>query len=65
VTLRRVDEHTVELEIDDDGVGFDADDPGAGMGLANLRARVGSMGGTFSVRSVAGEGTTLTTLLPR
>jgi signal transduction histidine kinase len=65
VTLRRVDDHTVELEIDDDGVGFDADNTGAGMGLANLRARVASMDGTFSLRSVGGEGTTLTVLLPR
>jgi signal transduction histidine kinase len=66
VTLRRLDDTTVELEIDDDGAGFESDgDVGAGMGLANLRARVETLGGNFNVRSEAGKGTTLTAILPR
>jgi signal transduction histidine kinase len=35
------------------------------MGLDNLRARVEAMGGTYSLRSGSGEGTTVTALLPR
>jgi signal transduction histidine kinase len=35
------------------------------MGLANLRARVETLGGNFNVRSEAGKGTTLTAILPR
>ena len=35
-----------------------------GMGLANLEARVASMGGTFHAASVAGDGTTITARWP-
>jgi signal transduction histidine kinase len=47
------------LEIDDDGTGFDVDLATWGMGLRNLEDRVVSLGGTFEVRSVIGEGTTV------
>ena len=47
------------LEIDDDGAGFDVDLATWGMGLRNLEDRVISIGGTFEVRSVIGEGTTV------
>jgi signal transduction histidine kinase len=65
VSLRRaVSGEAVELEIDDDGVGFDPPSASEGMGLTNLRDRSASLGGTVSVRSVAGEGTTLVVTLP-
>jgi two-component system, NarL family, sensor histidine kinase DevS len=47
------------LEIDDDGAGFDIDLATWGMGLRNLEERVISLGGTFEVKSVLGEGTTV------
>ena len=47
------------LEIDDDGKGFDVGAATAGMGLRNLEERVVALGGSFEVRSVAGEGTTV------
>ena len=47
------------LEIDDDGTGFDIDLATRGMGLRNLEDRVVALGGTFEVRSVIGEGTTV------
>ena len=52
------------LEIDDDGSGFDASLATAGMGLRNLEDRVVSLGGTFEVRSVIGEGTTVRATFP-
>ena len=52
------------LEIDDDGRGFDVDRATSGMGLHNLRDRVGSMGGRFAISSVLGEGTTVRMELP-
>lgn len=64
VSLRRLVDGTIELEVDDDGRGFDVDAPRAGMGLANLEARVVSMGGTFLAASVAGDGTTITARWP-
>jgi two-component system, NarL family, sensor histidine kinase DevS len=64
VSLRRT-EGGAELEIDDDGSGFDPAAPRSGMGLANLEDRVGALGGTFTLRTVAGEGTTVRAFLPR
>ena len=64
VSLLRRDESAV-LEIDDDGRGFK---PGRGssrgQGLRNMRERVEAIGGTFSVESASGEGTTVRAQLP-
>jgi signal transduction histidine kinase len=64
VSLFRRDDVT-ELVIDDDGVGFVTDSPHEGMGMANLRGRVERMGGSFTIESVRGEGTTVRVRLPR
>jgi signal transduction histidine kinase len=64
VTLRRLPDGALVLEIDDDGQGFDHTAPRAGMGLANLEARVSSMGGDFEAASVIGDGTTVTARWP-
>lgn len=68
--VRRQD-HAVEIEIGDDGVGLPAErgrrlsrDSGHGMGLLNIRERVRLLGGTFAFESTAGQGTILRVLLP-
>ncbi|MEX0984158.1 MAG: GAF domain-containing sensor histidine kinase [Actinomycetota bacterium] len=63
VSLRRLREGA-ELQIDDDGCGFNVGSASTGMGLANLRARVEALGGTLTIDSVDGEGTTVSALLP-
>jgi signal transduction histidine kinase len=63
VSLRR-NEAGFILEVDDDGRGFDVNLPGSGMGLRNLEERVGSLGGSFEVLSIPGEGTTVRATLP-
>ena len=63
VALRRADNHA-ELEIDDDGRGFDPTMPSDGMGMANLRDRVTSLGGEIGIESSIGVGTTVRILLP-
>jgi signal transduction histidine kinase len=63
VSLRRTIQGVV-LEVDDDGRGFDVDLTSWGMGLRNLRDRVESLGGTFEIQSVLGEGTTVRVTLP-
>jgi signal transduction histidine kinase len=50
------------LSISDDGVG--GADPSRGSGLIGLRDRVEALGGTISVVSPSGGGTTLHVLLP-
>lgn len=56
----------VEMVLRDDGVGFDVEAPGPeghyGMTMMRERATVG--GGTFSVQSVPGQGTTITVRFP-
>jgi signal transduction histidine kinase len=54
----------VQLEIDDDGSGFDQDAPHTGMGLANLKSRLASLGGTLTIESTAGEGTIVRAFVP-
>ncbi|MEU6989803.1 sensor histidine kinase [Streptomyces sp. NPDC046465] len=60
----------VTLDVVDDGTGFDPDrlpapDPGSGgFGLAAMRARTHALGGTLTVESAPGKGTTLTARLP-
>jgi signal transduction histidine kinase len=48
--------------VHDDGVGGAT--PGAGSGLLGLTDRVESLGGTISVDSPPGEGTTVRVVLP-
>jgi signal transduction histidine kinase len=59
VSLYRIDDRLM-LEIDDDGQGFDPETNRRGDGLTNLEARVRALGGTFSVESTPGKGTTIT-----
>ncbi len=57
----QADAQTVSLEVQDDGRGFEptgVSDKG-GMGLANMRQRAERLGGSFSVISAPGGGTTV------
>jgi signal transduction histidine kinase len=60
----------VVVKIQDDGRGFarrsrvSEAQVGRGIGLANLRERSGSMGGTCEIASVPGRGTLVTILVP-
>jgi signal transduction histidine kinase len=49
---------TLRVDVRDDGVG--GADPTHGSGLVGLRDRVAALGGTITVHSPAGEGTTIT-----
>ena len=61
-------DRTWQMTVDDDGAGFDLiatsrDGPG-GNGLANMRDRVDAAGGTLSVQSQPGRGTTVIATVP-
>jgi len=60
-------EDVVELTIRDDGVGFDADGPGpeGHFGMTMMRERAQVAGGTFTVTSGSGEGTSVTATFPQ
>jgi signal transduction histidine kinase len=61
IAVRRVNSH-VELEVCDDGVG--GADAASGTGLTGLADRVRAQGGTLSVVSPAGAGTTVRAVIP-
>jgi signal transduction histidine kinase len=60
-------EQAAMVTIEDNGDGFDvhaALESGRTMGLTGIRARVDDLGGTLSIRSTPGSGTTLEVSLP-
>ena len=64
VGLRQAGE-ALHLEVADNGVGFDAGSLQAGRhGLAGMRFRIESRGGSFSVVSAPGQGTRVAATLP-
>jgi len=64
-TVRLVDNGTtLSFEVTDDGIGFDPDTVIRGAGLANINDRLDALGGTVSLRSSVGHGTTLRGDLP-
>ncbi|MEU9449502.1 sensor histidine kinase [Streptomyces sp. NPDC048277] len=63
IRLSYTDE-ALTVAVHDDGCGFDAGAECSGYGLAGLRARAAEAGGTATVRSAPGDGTTVTVQLP-
>jgi signal transduction histidine kinase len=61
-----VKEAQVEMEIKDNGQGFDVQAAAAsnGVGLVSMRERAAGFGGSFSVTSAIGEGTTVCVSIP-
>jgi signal transduction histidine kinase len=58
-------EHELCFEVADDGAGFDSDGrAGRGHGFVNMADRVGAIGGTLTVESKPGAGTTVRGRLP-
>jgi signal transduction histidine kinase len=53
---------TLRVHVRDDGVG--GADPARGSGLVGLKDRIEALGGTFTVRSTDGQGTTVSCELP-
>lgn len=55
---------SLELTIRDDGVGFEHDPGSTGMGLTNMRTRVGSASGSLSIETAPGQGTLVRASIP-
>ncbi|MBO0836572.1 MAG: sensor histidine kinase, partial [Actinobacteria bacterium] len=54
----------VQLEVTDDGAGFDPAGVNGGYGLRGMRGRVAEAGGSVTVRSGHGEGTSVLVEVP-
>lgn len=52
------------IQIQDDGIGFDVEYASTGNGLKSMRNRLLDCGGSCTIESVRGQGTTVTITLP-
>jgi signal transduction histidine kinase len=55
---------SIVLEVTDAGRGFDVSAPQQGLGLASMRERAGSVGGTLKITSAPGTGTKVRLTVP-
>ena len=62
--INRPGHGVLTLQIADDGKGFDASAVTTGLGTATIYDQIGAGGGEVTIRSVPGEGTTVTATLP-
>ncbi len=60
----KVDPPWLTLQIADDGIGFDPSTDTDGYGLENMRQRAAALGGDFTIRTGANEGTTVRLKVP-
>lgn len=63
LSLRPAARNTVELVVQDNGVGFDPSVPSHGLGLNNARSRAGEMGAEYLI-DTSPAGTTMTLRIP-
>lgn len=64
VTVRVWQGDGLNFEVHDDGPGFDRQNQRHGTGLRNLGDRLAAVGGTLTVQSAPGEGTTVAGTIP-
>jgi signal transduction histidine kinase len=63
VTLAQ-DEAAIRFEVSDDGTGFDPSTVAKGSGLQNMEDRIAALGGSLTVESSRGAGTTVIGRIP-
>ena len=59
-----IDADRLHLEVRDNGRGFDVDRAGDGVGVQNMRDRLGAVGGRVDVLSKPGQGTRVVASVP-
>jgi signal transduction histidine kinase len=64
VSIAIASDSDLRFDVRDDGVGFDVGATAAGVGLTNLRDRIGALGGTVEIVSTPGRGTRVTGIVP-
>ncbi|GAA4280677.1 sensor histidine kinase [Gaetbulibacter aestuarii] len=61
----KFDNHKILVILEDDGRGFDLKKAKSGIGLKNMRSRIKDFGGTLSLSSEKGKGTTVKIIAPK
>ncbi|MDX1450175.1 MAG: sensor histidine kinase, partial [Acidimicrobiia bacterium] len=64
IDVRLTNGSGLSFTVTDDGQGFDTGTASDGSGIVGMRDRLEAMGGTLSIESVPGQGTTITGHLP-
>ena len=64
ISLRQ-ERELIRLRIHDDGCGYDTSKSHTGLGILGMRQRAAAVGGTLTITSQPGHGTTIEALLPR
>jgi signal transduction histidine kinase len=64
VVFQRGPSGDIQFEVSDDGVGMDIPIRPAGIGLVNMRDRVGAVGGELEIISAPGQGTSVRGTVP-
>jgi signal transduction histidine kinase len=65
VTVRvHASEGSLSFEVTDDGAGFEPGSERAGVGMTNMRDRVGALGGSLHADSAPEVGTTISGTIP-
>jgi signal transduction histidine kinase len=64
VRVREEAHHELHFSVTDDGVGFDPTQMQTGMGLINIRDRVGAAGGVVTIDSAPSQGTRVAGIVP-
>ena len=64
VTILLSADRELHFEVRDDGAGFDVQTTPIGTGLSNLRDRLADAGGTMTIRSTPGQGTSIEGSIP-
>ncbi|HEY6652872.1 MAG TPA: histidine kinase, partial [Solirubrobacterales bacterium] len=65
VSITLVDNGALRFAVRDDGIGFAAGGNRAGQGLTNMRDRVAAVGGSLTIESAPGEGTSVLGVIPQ
>lgn len=60
-----IEERSIELIYEDDGIGFDLNDKVKGIGINNIETRVGDFKGTISIDTAKNRGTVISISLPQ
>ncbi|HEY4033981.1 MAG TPA: ATP-binding protein [Ktedonobacteraceae bacterium] len=59
------EQEVIRLQIRDDGCGYDTSKAHTGLGILGMRERAAAVGGTLTINSGPGDGTTVEAVLPR
>ena len=59
-----IETNELNIIISDDGNGFDTNQKKNGIGIKNMKARIGELNGNFTIQTEVGKGTKINLIIP-